>query len=167
MITIKAIIDEILIAQKDLGLSLKESLERNIKTTYVVIDQTSPKEDVILGIAPSIGINVLKNEKTLEGNLGGKDYIADISPQKAFLIFKGITFEFKVSDLENLSWKEIRSSFEELGLSEKDIEGFAESLVSLDKLRMKIKNDSMTDRELKILRQKLYGLAYTINEHLI
>ncbi|MFT7645162.1 MAG: hypothetical protein ACI9BF_000835 [Candidatus Paceibacteria bacterium] len=96
----------------------------------------------------------------------GKDYIVDISPEKVFVIFPDLTFTVGTDAIKDLSWQGWREVFEIEGILEKDIEGYTESLVSLDKLRRKIKDTTKTDGELKDLRRKLYGLAYVINENI-
>jgi hypothetical protein len=96
----------------------------------------------------------------------GKEYIFDISPENVFVIFPDLTFITSVDRFEDLSWKEWRAVLEKEGLFDGDYEGHLDSLVSLDKLRRKIKDDSMTDLDLRELRKKLYGFAYAIDSQI-
>jgi|GEM_PF-1830981 len=93
----------------------------------------------------------------------GKDYLVDISPKHVHIIFPDITFKIHLEMLYTVSWELVREELQGLGLVDKDIAFITGEAVSLDQLRNKLKNETMTDGELTELRKKMYGLAYAIN----
>ena len=90
----------------------------------------------------------------------GKDYLVDISPKAIHIIFPDMTFLVNLKLIIDTSWKEIREMLQEHNILEKDIAFISGNVgVSLDMLRKKTKNQTMTENELSELRKKLYGLA--------
>lgn len=90
----------------------------------------------------------------------GKDYLVDISPKSIHIIFPDMTFLVNLKLIIDTSWEDIREILQEHNILEKDIAFLSGNIgVSLDMLRKKIKNQTITENELNELRKKLYGLA--------
>lgn len=92
--------------------------------------------------------------------------VIDISPEKLLIIYPDLTFSLPIEAFNIGAWKNWRSVLEEQNLIEGDVEGYRSDLVSLDVLRRKMKNDTISDLELRELRKKLYGFAYAMDKHI-
>lgn len=109
--------------------------------------------------ADSFQVDILASERKFEEFIGRK-YMVDISPEKVFIIFPDLTFAIPVKQITELDWTVIRNELQEMNILEKDLPFLSKNIgVSLDMLRAKIKNQTMTENELSELRKKLYGLA--------
>jgi len=95
-----------------------------------------------------------------------KDFITDISPKNLYIIFPDLTFTLHLNSFRSLTWEAVRSELQNIDVLEKDISAIRGDLISIDKMRAKIQDTEMTDKEFIELRKNLYGLAYTIHNHI-
>lgn len=92
--------------------------------------------------------------------------VIDISPSNLLIICPDLTFSIPLDVFNTGTWKDWRNILQEQGLFEGDVEGYRNDLVSLDVLRRKMKNETISDLELRDLRKKLYGFAYAIDKQI-
>jgi hypothetical protein len=90
----------------------------------------------------------------------------DISPENLFIICPDLTFAILLVVFNTGTWQDWRGILQEQNLFEGDVEGYRNDLVSLDVLRRKMKNETISDLDLKDLRKKLYGFAYAIDNQI-